>query len=379
MTGATLGLTGEGEQDSYGHSPCTFGHASASVLLLYNPPMSQNDTILHPVVIAQVMINFAARHGVDKDTCLLGTGIAESDLEDGEALITRGQEMRLLENIMLALPDVPALGFELGLQYSISTFGIWGFALRTSRTLRDAMAFATRYLPLSTAYCQVMPFEDGDHFGIGMDPQPIPRHLRPLLLERDMATALNLLNELGLAGIRIAALEFQGPPPEYADRIESLCGFRPIYHSSRNALLLRSEDASRPLPMYDPHLVRMLDDQCRAQLQRRQLSGVSGQVRQQLLGELGLVASLDDVASALAMSSRSLRRKLDQEGTSFRTLVEEERRQLALQLLEGSDMKLDEMAVHLGYTDTASFTRAIRRWTGQSPGQYRKTHRASGT
>lgn len=347
--------------------------------LLYNPAMLQNETVLHPVVIAQVMINFAGHYGVDRETCLLGTGIAENELQEGEALITRGQEMRLLENIMLALPDVPALGFELGLQYSVSTFGIWGFALRTSRTLRDAMAFATRYLPLSTAYCHVTPFEDGDHFGVGLDPQPIPRHLRPLLLERDMATALNLFNELGLAGIRIAALEFQGPPPEYAARIEELAGWRPNYNRGRNALLVRSEDASRPLPMYDPHLVRMLDDQCRAQLQRRQVSGVSGQVRQQLLGELGLVASLEDVASALAMSSRSLRRKLDQEGTSFRTLVEEERRQLALQLLEGSDMKLDELAVHLGYTDTASFTRAIRRWTGQSAGQYRKAHRGSGS
>ena len=215
----------------------------------------------------------------------------------------------------------------------------------------------------------------GERFGIGMDPQPIPRHLRPLLLERDMATGLNLLNELGLAGIRVAALEFQGPPPEYAARMESLCGFAPRFHCPHNALLVRREDADRPLPMYDPHLVRMLDDQCRAQLQRRQLSGVAGQVRQQLLGAAGLVASLEDVASALAMSSRSLRRKLDQEGTSFRALVEEERRQLALQLLEGSDMKLDELAIHLGYTDTASFTRAVRRWTGQSPGQYRKAYR----
>ena len=372
---ATLGVQLPSEQDTNGHSSCTFGHSGRRQGLHYNRAMSQHDPILHPVVIGQVMINFAARHGVDQESCLLGTGISDAELQDGEALITRGQEMRLLENIMLALPEVPALGFELGLQYSIATFGIWGFALRTSRTLRDAIAVATRYLPLSTAYCRVNAFEEAGRFGIGMDPQPIPRHLRALLLERDMATGLNLLNELGLAGIRVAALEFQGPRPEHAARIEALCGFAPRYERPRNALLVRREDAERPLPMYDPHLVRMLDDQCRAQLQRRQLSGMAGQVRQQLLGEAGLVASLEEVASALAMSSRSLRRKLDHEGTSFRTLVEEERRQLALQLLEGSDMKLDELAIHLGYTDTASFTRAVRRWTGHSPGQYRKAYR----
>ncbi|MCK5770846.1 AraC family transcriptional regulator [Algiphilus sp.] len=333
--------------------------------------MPEADSVLHPIVISQVMINFAARHGVDADTCLLGTGITDADLLDGEALVTRQQEMRLVENLLLALPDVPALGFELGLHYSVSTFGIWGFAMRTSRTLRDAVVLATRYLPLSTAYCRIHGFDESGLFGVEMVADGIPRHLRQFLLERDMATGINLLNELGLSGLQLAAVEFRETPP-YRERIAALCGLEPRFGSARNALLVRAEDANRPLPMFDPHLVRMLDDQCRQQLQRRQVGGVAGQVRQQLLGPLGLVASCEDVAGALAMSPRSLRRKLDQEGTSFRTLVEEERRQLALRLLEGSRMKLDELALQLGYTDTASFSRAVRRWTGCSPGQYRR-------
>lgn len=339
--------------------------------------MSKNETILHPVAISQVMINFAANQGVDQDTCLLGTGITEKELLDGDALVTRTQEMRLIENLILALPDVPGLGLNLGLQYNIATFGIWGFALRTSRTLRDAATLAVRYIPLSTAYCRVYQFEEDGFFGIGMDPEAIPIHLRQFLLERDMATAFNLMKELSLAGMNIAAVEFQGAPPEYADLIAQICGVKPTYHSSRNAAKVRIEDADRPLPTFDAHLVRMLDDQCRQQLQRRQVTGLAGQVRQQLLGPLGLIASLDEIADTLAMSPRSLRRKLEQEGTSFRTLLDEERRQISLQLLSGSEMKLDELAIHLGYTDTASFTRAFRRWMGCSPGEYRKNNSRS--
>ena len=336
------------------------------------PTADTHHTLLHPVAIAQVMVNFATQLGADRDTCLLGTGLTDAALEDSETLVTRAQEMRLIENLMLALPDEPALGFRLGLQYSLSNFGLWGFALRTSRTLREAATLALRYLPLSTAYCQINLINEPGGLGVTMDPDTIPAHLRQFLLERDMATGFNLLNELSLANTMIVTLAFEGPPTDHADYIAQTCAVTPTYHSPRNAIMVKSDDADRPLPTYDPQLVRMLDDQCRLRLQRLQSASLGDQVRQQLHGPLGLVASLDEVARALALSPRSLRRKLDQEGTRFRALVEDERRQIALQFLRDSDMKLDELAIHLGYTDTASFTRAFRRWVGCSPGEYRQ-------
>lgn len=334
------------------------------------PPMPAG--VQHPVVIAQVMINFAARHGVDADTCLLGTGITGPQLRDPEALLAREQEMRLIENLMLALPQVPALGFELGLQYNVATFGIWGFAMRVSRTLREAVQSALRYLPLSTAYCQLSIFSDAEEFGVSADPGAIPQQLRQFLLERDTATAVNLLRELGLTGVRVQRLEYQGRAPEHAARIAELCGIAPQYHCARNAIVLRRQDAETALPMYDAHLVRLLEDQCRAQLERRQVAGTVGQVRQLLLGPLGLTASIEDVARQLAMAPRSLRRRLEEEGSSFRAVLEAERRQLAARLLEGTEMKIDELALQLGYGDTPSFTRAFRRWFEQSPGEYRR-------
>ena len=333
--------------------------------------MSNIEPILHPVVICQVMINFAASLGVDKETCLLGTDITDAQLLDSEALISRAQEMRLVENLMLALPNEPALGFRLGLQYNVSTFGVWGFALRTSRTLREASTFALRYLPLSTAYCHMHQQEDDGYFNIILDPSGIPSPLRQFLLERDLATGVNLINELSLAGVKVSSVCFQGPEPEYAHEIEALIGLKPIYNNPFNGLNVTIEEADRILPTYDSNLVRMMDDQCRHQLEHRQQTGVTGMVRQQILGPLGLVASLEEVANALAMSPRSLRRKLEGEGTNYKTLLDQERQQSAEQLLLGSNMKLDEMAFHLGYTDTASFSRAFRRWKNCSPGEFR--------
>lgn len=337
--------------------------------------MPSRASVRHPIAIGQVMVNFAAHKGVDTDTCLLGTGITPAQLRDADTLIEREQEMRLIENLILALPQVPALGFELGLQYNVATFGIWGFALRTSRNLREAMQRALRYLPLSTAYCALSMSISDDEFRVQADPSAIPQHLRQFLLERDTATAVNLLRELSLAGASVRRLEFQGDRPGHAARIEALCGFSPRYGRDANMLVLRREDAELPLPTYDAHLVRLLEEQCRLQLERRQLGGAAGQVRQLLLGPLGMIASIEDVAQQLAMSPRNLRRRLDDEGTSFRHIVDTERKQLATQLLENTEMKLEELALQLGYGDTTSFTRAFRRWLDQAPGEYRRARR----
>jgi Arabinose-binding domain of AraC transcription regulator, N-term len=242
------------------------------------------EPILHPVVISQVIINFAADFGVDIETCLLGTGISEAQLQDGEALVSRDQEMRLIENLILALPDEPALGFRLGLQYNVSTFGVWGFALRTSRTLREAATLALRYLPLSTAYCRMQQLEEGEFFTITFDADSIPAPLRQFLLERDLATGINLVNELSLSGLKLSRIEFQGGPPDYLGYIETLFGCMPSYHSARNAFTVTIEEAGRLLPAFDPHMARLMDEQCRLQLQRRNQTGISGEVRQQILG-----------------------------------------------------------------------------------------------
>jgi len=74
---------------------------------------------------------------------------------------------------------------------------------------------------------------------------------------------------------------------------------------------------------------------------------------------------------------RSLRRKLEHEGTTFKNLLDKERELCALQLLENSGMKLDELALHLGYTDAASFSRAFRRWRGSHPGSPRNDRKLS--
>jgi AraC-like DNA-binding protein len=82
--------------------------------------------------------------------------------------------------------------------------------------------------------------------------------------------------------------------------------------------------------------------------------------------------SAERIARALHMSRRTLARKLDQEGTSFKDLLEGTRRHLALRYVGGHDLGMTEIAFLLGFSQAAPFHRAFKRWTGQTPLEYRR-------
>lgn len=331
----------------------------------------QGAPLKHPATIALVMVNFATSRGVSPQDCLLGTGVTLEDLARPDTWLKRCHEIRLIENLISNLPHMPALGFELGMQYNISTFGTWGFAIRTSPTLNAAVHTALRYLPLSTAYCKFSIVRTEHVFGLAADPSEIPPNLHDFLLQRDLGTAFNLLRELGLKGLPLQRLEFTSLSNPDRQRIEELTGIETLTGRASNAILMDACHTEAQLPTFDRHLLRVMEDQCDRQLAQQKLDGLTGKVRQILRCPSGLQCTLEDVADLLSIPARTLRRRLSEEGVSFRDLVEIERKQLVLQLL-ATGIKLDEIAMHLGYTDTASFTRAFRRWYQCSPGEYRR-------
>jgi AraC-like DNA-binding protein len=103
------------------------------------------------------------------------------------------------------------------------------------------------------------------------------------------------------------------------------------------------------------------------------VQSVTGRVRRLVMAELsGGNPSAAHVARRLGMSTRTLGRSLEEEGTTFKDLLEEVRKRLALRYVASSDFGLAEVALLLGYSQTGPFHRAFRRWTGATPHAYRK-------
>ncbi|MEQ1438949.1 AraC family transcriptional regulator [Fontimonas sp. SYSU GA230001] len=328
------------------------------------------------IVSAHLLTRLAAERGLGLDACLHGTGIDAAQLGDPAAEITGAQELQLIRNLVAALGHMPGLGLDAGLRYHLSSYGIWGYTLLSSPTFRSAAELAVRYLDLSYAFGRYRLERRGEDLLIVLDDSELPDDLRQFLVERDFAAWANAAWEMRPGGFPAKAAQFRFPRPSYAWRLDKLCGVRPTFDAPLNAVLLPAKDLDAPLPQANPTMARLCEEQCRQLLAKRQVrSGISGQIRDRLLRNPADMPSLDDVAAELHVSVRSLRRRLDEENTSFRALLDEVRQTLAEEMLTAGHMKLAEIAARLGYTEPAAFIAAFKRWKGQSPTAYRESRR----
>ena len=117
--------------------------------------------------------------------------------------------------------------------------------------------------------------------------------------------------------------------------------------------------------------VLALCDDLHDRLQHR--VGVAGKVRGFLLGKLGRPMGLENVASHFDIPERTLRRTLGEEGTSFRAILDQLRAEVATKYLRDTQMTVDDIASALGFSETANFRHAFRRWKGASPRAFRQT------
>jgi AraC-like DNA-binding protein len=160
---------------------------------------------------------------------------------------------------------------------------------------------------------------------------------------------------------------FAHPAPASLEPYRAL-GPMPVFDADANFLGLHRDMLDLPLPQADPYAVAATQKQCRQLLaQRRARSGYAGRVRDRLVQQPGHLPDLEAVASELHMSSRTLRRHLEREGTSYRSLVDEVRERLAEELLAIGALSVAEIGRRLGYADTPSFTAAFKRWKGGTP------------
>ena len=197
----------------------------------------------------------------------------------------------------------------------------------------------------------------------------------PARSEFGLATILRLARDTTGVGITPREVCFSHRAPPNAAEQTRYFGRRPRFEAGANSLILSAEDAARPLTGADPALAEIVRKRLDELLAARAVApagAVTTRVRAFMVEEFGQHAmSPEVVARALAISRRTLTRRLTVEGTSFRQLLDEVRADFARALLQDRSLSIADIAFFLQYSEPAAFHRSFRRWTGQTPRAYR--------
>jgi AraC-like DNA-binding protein len=278
-----------------------------------------------------------------------------------ERLIARGRE----------LTGDSALGFYLGWQMRISAHGFLGFAAMTSATTRAALQVAVRFAPTHTDAISLQLEEGPEYTSLIIAETADLGSAREFIISALMVGIWQIGNSLTGQQLEGNAEVAYGEPADYA-RIKHLLPSPIRFDRPDNRLTFHSAVLDLPLLLADPAALQLAREQCERDLDAlASARSLVDRVRQQLVAEDHQFRTIHEVARALYMSDRTLKRKLMSEGTSYFELLDTARKERALLLLRDADLTLEQVADRVGYSELSNFTRAFKRWTGTTPKRFR--------
>jgi AraC-like DNA-binding protein len=266
----------------------------------------------------------------------------------------------------------PDLGLLAGRGHRFPVFGFWGLALAASPTLASAIRVGLQYVDLTHTFLRWSFHRGRGHAELRMRPSIALGELENFFVERDATAAATLFEDLTGQRGGLSEAVFGYAAPAWADRYAAAFGCPVAFGRDRHALRLAPDRLDQPLPGRDPVTAAAAEAQCRRLLGTLTPAGsLATRLRRYMLDHPGRLPTQDESARQLGLSRRSLRRRLAEEGTGFRALLDEVRFGLVAGYLENTPLSLDEIAARTGFSDAANLSHAFRRWTGESPGGWR--------
>ena len=265
----------------------------------------------------------------------------------------------------------PGFGLKLGTEERIERYDPIKIAALSARTFRDAVERLSRYKQL-TCPEEIRLVERANECAVQFVWLLAHENEPPLLVDVCFAWIIGIAHRGTGRSLNPKQVEFQRAPT-HREMYEAHFRCPVMFRANQNALVFSKADMDLPFVSYNADLLAAVAPQLEAEL-REQLAQKT--FREQAKGILKRLLTgqrpwIDDLARELHLSTRTLQRRLTEQGITFHRLLEEARRELAHHYLLHSSLELNETAYLLGYEDANSFFRAFHHWEGTSPGQWR--------
>lgn len=309
---------------------------------------------------------------VDSARLFAEAGLDPAALDDPNARYPVAATTRLWQLAVTATGD-DAFGLTVARHVSQTTFHALGYSLAASSTLKEAFERLLRYFRIVTDAAELALEEEPDRYRVLMRVDPARAVIAPQAVDAFAFLLLRLCRGLYRREVAPLAVTLKRDAPRNLSAFEKAFRAPLSFAAAENELQFARELFEQKLEGANPELARHNDEIVLRYLARHDRGNLVARVRAVLAerlpaGDPGEAA----VAQALNFSSRSLQRKLAEEGSSYSCLLADTRRELARSYLADPRSSVSEIAYLLGFSDMSSFTRAFRRWEGVSPSEYRE-------
>jgi len=298
-------------------------------------------------------------------------------LFDQEKILVSTEELFALYRGLGQASRDPAIGLKLGTEPRIERYDPIAIAAVSARSFRDALSRLARYKQL-TCPEELHIAERGDECRVQFRWLLAHEMEPPLLVDLCFAWVVGIARRGTGRLVNPKRLELRGATGN-REVYEAHFGCPATFEARQNTIVFAKADLDRPFVTHNADLFATVAPQLDAELAQALASRAIGEQVKGILKRLlaGRRPGIEDVARELRLSSRTLQRRLAEDGATFQQLMQEARRELARHYLQHSSLELNETAYLLGYEDAHSFFRAFHDWEGSSPGEWRARHARS--
>ena len=331
---------------------------------------------IYAAVLSQVVENHMLnnRGGCDFD---LGeqVGISKDKLFSNEGRVSRRQFGRLID-LGYRLTESPSLGLDFGRQLTIHTDGLMSQVVVTANTLGEAVDRMMKYYPVC-GFSMQQSVTVMDDYTIIRVTYPYHNRIKPqhkiFTAEAVFASYWIKLQSMLGEKMMLSKMKLAFGRRKYAKEYEELFDCDVEFDQQFNEMIFPTALLKQPLKTADPFLSELSQKLCDQRI--RELSEqdtLPNQVKLILQRHTGDIPSLNDLATSFDLSPKALRQRLARHDTSYQSIVNSVLKEKACHFLGDHRLSVDDVASRLGYSDSANFRRAFKRWTGKAPSEYRR-------
>lgn len=300
--------------------------------------------------------------------------IEVSASESRLSLCSYGSYLKLVEWALSEL-DIPDLSVRYGSRFTLTDYGVLGYAMLSCGSLRKLVDILSSYVRLlgGSRY-----FAQSHHIGIDevtyrIDSSLPPGRVRQFELEANIVQHIRGLTDLNVGlGEPFSRVNLAFGRSDSAPAFEKFVDCPVNYNQDATELIFPVRWLDRRLKASDKTTATICEAQCAKMLERLDHSHqFSRRVKDVIMSAPGATPSFAEVADALRLGTRTLRRRLAAEGSSYQEIVNEVRMSMANRYLRETNIAIKEISYLLGYSEPANFQRAFKGWFGKTPGAVR--------